>query len=226
MRPYALRAVLALLGGFCVLALPLSGARAALQGGNGKIAYVSGATIMLADADGTGSAVATAGDNPSWNGEGTKIAYDVGGTVQVYAGVRAGGRRCTDNDRHRTNPAFSPDGTKVAYVSPGGEILVMNADGSGSATNLTQSGADDTIPPGRPTGADRLRAGHGLHACDLHDERLGRLGPDADHVERRRRHRPNYCRDRDHDRLRVRSRRRGSAPDLTVCPRAAATRHG
>src|SRR5438445_1578005 len=128
--------------------LPLS-AGAAVQGANGLIAYADGAGIVVANADGSSPVhvTSTATDaNPSWNGEGTKIAFDRAGTtleILTLPKPVAGGGTVTSPGLG-TNPAFSPDGTKIAYVS-GGEIFASNTDGSG-AVNLTNSGADDKDP--------------------------------------------------------------------------------
>jgi len=45
------------------------------------------------------------------------------------------------------HPQFSPDGSKIVYVSDGG-IYIMNVDGS-NQTRLTQSG-DDDVPQFQP----------------------------------------------------------------------------
>ena len=54
------------------------------------------------------------------------------------------------------HPAFSPDGTKVAYESEVGaqsDILIANADGSGTPVNLTDStGVIEQTPAWSPNG--------------------------------------------------------------------------
>ena len=52
-----------------------------------------------------------------------------------------------------SNPAWSPDGQKIAFVSlrdGNAEIYVMNADGSGLPTNLTNNDAFDADPTWSP----------------------------------------------------------------------------
>src|SRR4051794_31346564 len=123
---------LAALAAVLLLLVPLGGAGAAAPGANGLIAYSDGSGIAVANADGSGAVHVTAGptdENPSWNGEGTKIAFDDGAVVNLVTvpNPPASGGAVTVVGAG-TNPAFSPDGTKVAYDSAG-EIFVANADG-------------------------------------------------------------------------------------------------
>ena len=60
----------------------------------------------------------------------------------------------TDNSFYDGMPAWSPDGTKIAFVSDrdgNGEIYVMNADGS-HPTNLTNTSGGDDTPAWSPDG--------------------------------------------------------------------------
>lgn len=63
--------------------------------------------------------------------------------------------RLTTNPSDDVSPAFSPDGTKIAFVSNRtghDQIFIMNADGS-NQTNISNSPADDFGPAWRPDGA-------------------------------------------------------------------------
>src|SRR4051794_35500564 len=79
---------LAALAAALLLLVPFGGAEAAAPGANGLIAYSDGAGIVVANADGSSPTHVTSDpldENPSWNGEGTKIAYDDHTTVKVIS---------------------------------------------------------------------------------------------------------------------------------------------
>lgn len=73
-----------------------------------------------------------------------------GGTFEVMAVYPNGARECnlTGNPANDKHPAWSPDGSMVAYVSDRDgnmEIYVANADGS-DPRNITLNPADDMFP--------------------------------------------------------------------------------
>jgi hypothetical protein len=90
------------------------------------------------------------------------------------------------------NPAWSPDGTQIAYESTrsgNSEIWVMNAEGTGEPVNVSQHGSWDSDPAWSPDGTQitfmSRRAGRhlgGRRAGTLSD---ARRGPAAHVAERR-----------------------------------------
>jgi hypothetical protein len=132
-----------------LLLVPFDHAEAAAPGANGLIAYPDGAGIVVANADGSGAVHVTSGagdENPSWNGEGTQIAYDDGASIKIVTvpNPPASGGAVTTVGAG-TNPAFSPDGTKIAYENADADIHSTAADGTGDA-DLTNSAAVDKDP--------------------------------------------------------------------------------
>jgi dipeptidyl aminopeptidase/acylaminoacyl peptidase len=62
----------------------------------------------------------------------------------------------TDDDSFNLTPAWSPDGTKIAFASDRSgntEVYVMNANGTG-VVNLSQNPADDRSPTWSPDGSE------------------------------------------------------------------------
>jgi TolB protein len=96
---------------------------------------------------------------PNWAPDGRSIAYVTYGRIMpqiivsnLYLGTKD---TLTDEKSQAFLPVFSPDGTKIAFMSDRGgggmEIYVMNRDGSG-VRQLTRNGAINSTPTWSPTG--------------------------------------------------------------------------
>ena len=123
-----------------------------------KIAYTAydsdyNEKIWVMDADGSEREQLVAGGSlPSWSPNGERIAYTAYSGERPYLAVmnadgseqrRLGDasliRRLTGTAAAEEEPAWSPDGEKIAFASADdGEIYAMNADGSGR-TRLTDT---------------------------------------------------------------------------------------
>ena len=85
---------------------------------------------------------ASGSSDPDFSPDGTKISYSGSpSTVEIYEDIYVmtrsgnGKKALTEtDDRNEWGPAFSPDGTEIAFLRDSGsqpDIWVMNADGSG-----------------------------------------------------------------------------------------------
>ncbi|MFN8375598.1 MAG: hypothetical protein U0694_22325, partial [Anaerolineae bacterium] len=106
---------------------------------------------------------------PAWSPDGTRIAYtrcvapaacdyeETAGTednwdIWVMNADGSNPVQLTDNPTNDIAPAWSPDGTRIAFVAyrdGNAEIYVMNADGSGQV-NVSHNPAEDYGPAWRP----------------------------------------------------------------------------
>jgi dipeptidyl aminopeptidase/acylaminoacyl peptidase len=102
--------------------------------------------IGIVNGDGTGlHFLGLSGLNPTWSPDGKKIVYSAfvsPGNQDLFV-ANADGTGAVDITNtpsvDEVDPAWSPDGTTIAYSYDGQLIYSMNADGSGSPTNLTTS---------------------------------------------------------------------------------------
>ena len=141
-----------------------SGAWSASWSPDGKrVVFVGGGNqITIMNADGTEPHVVSAleGDQgPSWSPDGSKILFASGKfpNINIYAmnSDGTGRRNISPNPGFDYDPAFSPDGTLIAFVTgvrgQGVKVSVMNADGSGRR-RLTNSEYSEERPTWSPDG--------------------------------------------------------------------------
>jgi Tol biopolymer transport system component len=155
-------------------------AGAAFPGENGKMAFVRGvdnnSEIYVMDGEGSGQTRLTSNvlfdTLPAFSPDGRRVAFtsrrdsigaQTNDEIYVVDAADSDGNGDGDNLTRLTfsqtvnefQPAFSPDGEKMAFTSNGdgnNEIYVMNADGSGTPTRLTNNAAIDSRSVFSPDG--------------------------------------------------------------------------
>lgn len=119
-----------------------------------RIAYTSLGTITDARLDGVSSAPVTHGFAPVWSADGIRLAYECGLDICAINPDGSGFAQLTTTAAGNRHPAWSPDGTKIAFsAAPSGapDLWVVAADGSG-AVRLTQNAGFVGSPAWSPDG--------------------------------------------------------------------------
>ena len=157
-----LGATVVLLGAASTLSAAPGATAAAWPGAEGVVAYVSGnpdhanaLDIYAIARDGSGRVNLTndpaRDQDPAWSPDGTKIAFASGRDevkMDIWVADADGSdprnltplTDTTESGEAGTEPAWSPDGTKIAY-SYQGDVWVMRASSGGGKRNLTHDPA-------------------------------------------------------------------------------------
>ena len=114
--------------------------------------------IAVMDADGNNVFELTEGYNPSWSPDGTNVTFDRRNEehhsqIHVINVNSHEIENVTRDLRNASSPAWSPNGRKIAYVSPEDgfyQIYVMNADGK-NRKRLTNNRAHKKVDNRQPT---------------------------------------------------------------------------
>jgi Ca2+-binding RTX toxin-like protein len=124
-----------------------------------SIAYVNGSGgITVADANGANPLVIRTGpaSQPTFSFDGNRVAYVKAG--QIFSVLSASGQgelQVTTDAGAKSDPAYSPSGSTIAYASDAGgtsHIWTTNADGSGTPQQIS-TGTGEQTPTWSPSGA-------------------------------------------------------------------------
>jgi len=116
------------------------------------IAFLYDGDLSIISPTGSGLTVLTSkscGSSFSWSGDSKKIAYvNCYDEIAVIGIDQSGEESLTDNDKIDYTPVWSPDGSKIAFLSwrdGNREIYIMNPDGT-NQINLTKNTYNDDNP--------------------------------------------------------------------------------
>lgn len=149
MRSLTIVATAALAAGMLALVAVAQPTGAAFPGENGKIVFQSSrsgtSAIYSVTPNGTGVTKLTSGNNetnPAVSPDGSRIVYEASKGIWTMNADGTGKRKLTSGTLTDKSPAWSADGTKIAFsrrlASGDEDIFAMSADGTG-VKNLTNT---------------------------------------------------------------------------------------
>jgi len=122
-----------------------------------RIAFVSGGELCLMDSDGSHRVCLTKTNlsrAATWSPDGSVLLHECGTDLCAVQPDTGTERNLTGQPTVDTSPVWSPDGSRIAFVSGrdhNWEIYVMNADGT-NCRRLTDNPLDDLWPAWSPDG--------------------------------------------------------------------------
>ncbi|MDX6441213.1 MAG: hypothetical protein QOE43_942 [Gaiellaceae bacterium] len=124
-----------------------------------QVAYNDGTGISVADSDGSFpySLAEVGGTQPTFSADGDTVAFIKTGDLFTVGSDGFGGeQRLTNTVGVEADPAYSPNGSKIAYVQNDGatgyDIWLFDL-GSSTATQLTNAAGDERAPTWSPSGS-------------------------------------------------------------------------
>ena len=130
------------------------------SGDGTEIAYNDGSGISVANDDGSfpASLSEATATQPTFSDDGFTVAFIKGGDLYTVNSDGTGGEvRLTNTVALEADPAYSPDGSKIAFASDVNgayDIWIVAADGSTAPFEVTPSGgADERSPSWSPNGS-------------------------------------------------------------------------